>query len=155
VTVTAWRIVQARLATSAFSGDGARIYAGRWNHRGTPLVYAAGSRPLAILELLVHLGAPDLLSRYILIPVTFDSGLCRKLSPDELPEDWRADPPSDSTRTPGTAWVKGGASPVLAVPSAVVAGETNYLLNPRHPDFGKLRLGAPEPFLFDVRLRKT
>jgi RES domain-containing protein len=154
VTTTAWRIVQAAVEKSAFSGEGAWLYPGRWNSRGTPVVYAAGSRPLAILEILVHLGAPDLLSRYVLIPVTFASGLCRKLSPGELPEDWRADPPPDSTRTLGTAWVTSGASPVLAVPSAVVLGETNYLLNPRHPDFGKLRIGAPEPYRFDIRLRK-
>lgn len=151
MTLKAWRIVQAQFASAAFSGDGARLHPGRWNRKGTPMVYTAGSRPLAILEMLVHLGAPELLSRYLLIPVVFDGGLCRELPAADLPPDWRTDPPPDSTRAAGTAWATGGASPVLAVPSVVVSGETNYLLNPRHPDFGKLAIGAPEPYRFDAR----
>lgn len=153
--ITAWRIVQARHLPIAFTGEGAQNYPGRWNLRGTPVVYTAGSLSLASLEILVHLGHAEMLHRYMCIPVSFDDSLCRQLARSDLPPDWAADPAPDSTRTLGARWVADGSSAVLAVPSAIVHIETIFILNPRHPDFRRITIGNASEFRFDPRLLKT
>jgi len=130
------------------------MYPGRWNERGRPVVYTAGSLSLAAMEMLVHLDAPELLELYLCIPVEFDDSLCLRLSPEDLPADWAADPTPDSARRLGSAWLDKGESAVLAVPSAIVPLEYNFLMNPRHEDFSRLRIGAPDKFRFDPRLLK-
>ena len=71
--MTAWRIVKQKYpAAQAFAGEGARLYGGRWNSRGVSVVYAAGSQSLAVLEMLVHLDAADLLQSYVLFAVKID-----------------------------------------------------------------------------------
>jgi RES domain-containing protein len=155
VTITTWRIVESRHLAGAFSGEGARAHPGRWNERGTPMVYTAASLSLAALEMLVHRGSADLLRLFMSIPVQFDDALCRRLPASALPSDWKAFPAAASTRTLGTAWIASAASPVLAVPSAVVPIETVFLLNPRHPEFPHIRIGDAADFQFDARFVKA
>lgn len=116
------------------------------------MVYTAGSLSLAAMEMLVHLESPDILRRYVSIPIRFDAGLCNRLPASHMPQNWTDDPAPISTRRLGTAWAKGGSSAVLAVPSALVTVETNYLINPLHPDFRKLEVGKAMAFKFDERL---
>jgi len=153
--LTGWRIVQSRRARTAFDGEGAWLYGGRWNQKGTPLVYAASSMSLAALEMLVHLPTPEVLKRYVTLTIEFDDALCSQLDLKGLPHNWRNNPALRATRDIGTDWVNRAASAVLVVPSAVVPTEWNYLLNPNHPDFAKLVIGAPHPFKYDPRLVKT
>jgi RES domain-containing protein len=150
--VSAWRIVQERHAAQAFNGEGARLFGGRWNSPGVAVVYAAGSRALAALELLVHLDSPRVLKTFVLCRVEFDEGMTRTLEPGEIPKNWRADPVPRSTQAAGDAWIKEGGSAVLRVPSVIVPEEWNYLLNPKHPDFSKIQVRQPSPFDFDPRL---
>lgn len=153
--ITAWRIVQPRYLQTAFDGLGASRYPGRWNERGIPIVYTAGSLSLAALEMLVHLPGPNILQKYQSIPVSFDEALCRQLSPTDLPPDWTDDPAPPSTRALGTQWIADVSSVVLAVPSAVVPIELIFLINPHHPEFPELTIGEGRQFHFDPRLRKT
>jgi len=153
--LTGWRIVQARRVRTAFDGEGARLYGGRWNHKGVAVVYTASSLSLAALEMLIHLPTPEVLQRYVTIPITFDDSLCIRLDPNSLPRNWRNNPALFSTRDIGTDWVNCSASVVLVVPSAVVPDEWNFLVNPKHPDFGKVSIGTPQPFKYDPRLLKT
>ena len=156
--ITAWRIVQTRYldgadtaaGRGAFSGEGARLNGGRWNSRGVPVAYTAGSRSLALLEVLVNLGEPLLLKQYLLIAVTFGAGAVETM--DELPEDWASHPVPHATQKLGDAWVREARSPVLRVPSVVVPAEWNYIVNPRHPSFSDLEIGAPEALDVDERL---
>ena len=152
--ITAWRIVQARQFAAAFSGVGARLYPGRWNERGTPLIYTAGSLSLAVMELLVHLDTAEVLNQYLYMPVSFDEKLCNRLAMPALPPDWAVAPAPLSTRAIGAAWVNSGSSVVLAVPSAVIHIETVYLINPQHPRFKEVQIGAAHAFQFDARLVK-
>ena len=152
MTLSAWRITKHKFARSAFVGDGARIYGGRWNSPGTPMIYTAQSQALAVLEMLVHLDSPDLLSKYVLFEISIDPSHVIDLSLASLPRNWRAYPVPARVQAIGDAWVAGDASAVLRVPSALVPGESNFLLNPRHPDFGKLRIHKPIPFQYDPRL---
>ena len=152
--ITAWRVVKAKYASTAFTGEGAKREGGRWNSVGVPVVYLAESRALAILEVLVHLRRDDFLKYYRLIAVTFHSGLVQELAPAELSANWRQDPPPGSTMRVGDRWIASGKSAALRVPSTIVPAENNFLLNPVHPDFAKVKFGIPEPFRFDRRLKR-
>lgn len=145
----AWRIVKAKHAASAFSGEGAARAGGRWNSRGVPVVYASSTLSLAALENLVHLN-PPLLFKYVAFPIEFDDALVA--SPGKLPADWALEPPGPAGKAIGDAWVHAGRSAVLAVPTVIIPSETNYLLNPAHLDFKKISIGMPQPFAFDPRL---
>jgi len=152
VSVSAWRIVKRKLAKDAFSGEGARLYGGRWNSPGVSVVYAAQSQSLAALELLVHLENSDLLHEYVVIEARFDASLITRIAKSDLPKDWRAGPPPASARAIGDAWIAEEPSPVLELPSAVVPAENIFLLNPEHPTFAKIEIGSPLDFEFDARL---
>lgn len=155
MAITAWRIVKARHAAAAFGGEGARLEGGRWNSPGTPVVYTAESAALAALELLVHLGRGSILSAYVLIACTFDEALVLPLDRKRLPNNWRSYPAPPELQLIGDEWVKTGTSAVLKVPSAAMATDANYLLNPRHPDFQAIRVSDPQPFEYDPRLLKS
>jgi RES domain-containing protein len=153
LTTTAWRIDKAKHAATSFKGEGARRSPGRWNERGTAVVYAASSRALAALEMLVHLSSEaELLNRYVMISATLDEKLCQTLAREALPPDWASLPSPSSTQKIGTEWVASRKSAALAVPSPVIPSEMVYLLNPAHPDSPRIQIGKPEPFQFDPRL---
>lgn len=154
MTIHAWRIVKARHAAQAFSGEGARQSGGRWNSPGVAVVYAAGSASLAMLEVLVHLQSQELLKKYVLFEVTFDESLLTTIDLKSLPRTWRRSPPPTAAQHVGDQWITGGASAVLRVPSTIVLGEWNYLLNPAHKDFSSIAIGPRQPARFDPRLIK-
>lgn len=148
----AWRIVKERYVATAFDGDGARRYGGRWNTPGVPAVYASETRALAILEVLAGLGSAAPLPAYVIARAEFDPGLVEAIDPPDLPADWNRYPPGAASQRIGDRWLAEARSAVLAVPSAIVPQERNFLLNHLHPDFGRVRIGPPEPFAFDPRL---
>ena len=150
--IRAWRIVKTRYTADAFSGEGARIYGGRWNSSGVAMVYTGGSKSLATLELLVHLHSTSLLPSFSICPVDFDTSLVESLDSALLPRDWRESPPPISLQKFGDDWISKGSSVVLKVPSAVIETENNYLINPEHKDFKKLVIGSMEAFDLDPRL---
>ena len=148
----AWRITQRRHASTAFSGEGARLYGGRWNRPGVPMVYVAQSQSLAVLEVLVHLDSPALLGKYVLIEAEFDASLIQEADRSSLPKNWQSDPVPETVQAIGDRWASSGSSAVLRVPSVLVPDESSFLLNPRHPDFAKIAVSRPQAFHFDPRL---
>jgi len=140
---TAWRIVKKRHAATAFDGEGARLFGGRWSSPGVPVVYVASTRSLAVLEMAVHLDRATLLASFVLIPCEFDDRLVTIVNRSALPLRWRRDPPPPELAAIGDAWVKQAGSAVFAVPSAIIEEETNFLLNPAHPNFSQIRIGSP------------
>jgi RES domain-containing protein len=146
-----WRLCRAIHADTAFSGEGARRYAGRWNSRGVAMVYCSSSLALAAIELFVHLEpaqAPDdLVAIAAELP---ESEPARTIAPEELPAEWWAD--AGPTRALGDAWIRSGASLALKVPSVPIRSEWNVLVNPQHPRIGELRIERPQPFEFDARM---
>lgn len=150
----AWRLVKSVHAATAFGGEGAARAGGRWNSYGRPVVYAASSRSLAVLENLVHLDFP-VAHLLALFRVEFPGGMITTLPPKSLPADWRVDPPAGSTQILGDQWLDDARACVLAVPSAVIPEEVNYVLNPAHPDFAKIKISKPELFTLDPRLLKS
>jgi RES domain-containing protein len=148
---TVWRITTARFAAAAFSDEGARLHGGRWNPKGHGVIYTAESQSLALLEMLVQ-DAP-LRARYVLIPAHLPAERAvSQVEASALPADWRTLGTRDALQAIGRAWLEEGRSAVLAVPSAVVPAERNYLINPRHPDFARIVIGVPKALDVDVRL---
>ncbi|MCX7012541.1 MAG: RES family NAD+ phosphorylase [Candidatus Sumerlaeota bacterium] len=152
MTIAVWRIVPAARASETFSGEGACLYGGRWNHPGTPIVYTPASLALAALETLVHATLSDLLASFVCVRAEFDDSLLQTLDPSLLKSGWDAYPAHKQTMDIGARWARRMDSAVLAVPSVVIPRESNYLLNPLHPDYPRIRIGEAEELRIDPRL---
>ena len=137
------------------SGIGARLYGGRWNHKGVAVVYASESRALAALEYLVHVPMStiprDLEMMELVIP---EQIIPENIDTADLPLKWREYPPPQRLATLGSNWVHSNRSLLLRVPSAVVENEFNVLINPEHEDLKRIRTIGPVRFEFDGRLLK-
>lgn len=147
-----WRICRRRYAADAASGEGARLYGGRWNSRGVPMVYASTSLALAAVETFVNL-EPNLQPKDLIsIEGNIPDGLeISRVDLKTLPANWR-ETRDESLRRFGDDWIRAGQTAALLVPSAAIRGEWNVLLNPAHGDFSKIRFRKPQPFEFDVRM---
>ncbi|MGH7645111.1 MAG: RES family NAD+ phosphorylase [Gemmatimonadales bacterium] len=145
----AWRLT--RHPHADLSGEGARLYGGRWNSPGAAVVYASERLSLAILETLVHTD-PDLIpDDYIEVELEVPDAVSREeLRPDQLAADWRTN--EDWTRARGDTWIRSEASAVLIVPSILAPRERNLLINPGHPDAAAVQRVAVRRFRFDERL---
>jgi RES domain-containing protein len=118
-------------------------------------VYTSSTLPLAVLELLVHLDDDDLAKDYVGIPADIpDPVTITRIRASDLPREWRNLPSPKALADLGSRWAAARETTVLAVPSAIIPSDLNYLLNPLHPQFRRIRIGRPEPFSFDPRLRK-
>ena len=149
--VTAWRVVKWRFASEAFDGEGARISGGRWNSAGSAVVYTSATTSLGLLEILAHTKA-RLRPFYFTVPVTFDAELVETVGPEILPPDWRSLPSPFALKRIGDEWVHSKRSCVLEVPSVIVPHESNFVLNPNHPEFASLEIGEPINLDIDKRL---
>ena len=149
---TGWRIVPEDQAATAFDGEGARLYGGRWNSIGVPMVYASEHQSLAALEVRVHIDKTRMRKRYKCFAFRFDENLMEVFRVGDLPKDWQQEPPPPSLQRLGDRWAKANASAILAVPSAIIPKELNYLINPKHPNFARLKIESPTDFLFDPRM---
>ena len=146
------RLVPEDQAATPFDGEGARLYGGRWNSVGVPMVYASEHQSLAALEVRVHIDRTRMRKLYKCFAFQFDEQLMEVFRVGALPKDWRQEPPPPSLQLLGDNWVKSGASVILAVPSVVIPNELNYLINPKHAGFAKLKIENPTDFAFDQRL---
>jgi RES domain-containing protein len=150
--ITAWRIVQSQWAGHAFDGEGARLYGGRWNPVGSPVVYLADTRALAALETLVHAEGSLRKVRYLRYELSFPKQLVERADLTAIADALSACMVSPRTQAVGAAWLARGTHPVLEVRSAIIPEEPNYLLNPNHPKFDRIKIGKAEGFAFDPRL---
>ena len=150
--MNAYRVVKKRHALSAFSGEGARTYGGRWNYPGVPIVYAAQSRALAALEALAHFGGAERRIPFVVFEIDIPDELVLALDVSTLPRDWRSADPRGATQAVGSEWQASARSPALTVPSVLIPQESCVLLNPEHPGTSRIMLSYPEAFEFDGRL---
>jgi len=135
------------------SGYGAALNGQRWNSKGTEVVYTAESRALACSEVAVHLPLGILPNDYYMVEIEIPDDLpVNKISEEELPEGWNALPALPVSRRFGDELVTENKLIALGVPSAVVKGDYNYIINPRHIEFEKVRIIYTNPFPFDKRL---
>lgn len=148
--IECWRLVHERYVRTAFDGEGARRAGGRFNSIGTPVVYAAESLALAMLEVAVHLPSYRSLFERVTIPVRFDARHVAEVG--ELPAGWNATPIPPIVQAVGDRWQRSRQSLVLRAPSVIVPRAFNYVINPEHPSFPEIEIGEPEPIEVDARL---
>ena len=153
-----YRIQKARFVATMLSGEGARLYGGRWNPEGVPLVYTAASPELALLETLVHLDGTPLsdLPPFVQVTLSLPDNSVETILQTELPPDWHQQPAPDQLAHFLLPRLRADY-PFLGftVPSVVLAGSPtrNVLLNPLHPLMAQVEIVAMAPLVFDGRLR--
>ncbi|MEP0368005.1 MAG: RES family NAD+ phosphorylase [Cyclobacteriaceae bacterium] len=137
---------------SDVSGTGAMLFGGRWNMKGTRALYTSGTVSLAVLEVIAHLSSDKIDIGLSITELQFpENQPITKI--EEMPDGWNSYPYTSSTVSYGTEFLKSGGL-CLQIPSAIVPTEYNYLLNPLHEDFHKIRLVDTRPLILDKRLVK-
>lgn len=138
-----------------FNGRGASKFGNRWNSKGVEVIYTAESRALAMAEVAVHLNLAILPSDFMMLEIYIPDEIeIEKLSLKRLSKDWNMHPHYLETQKLGDEFINSLETCILKVPSAVVKGDFNYLLNPHHPDFKKIDIASVSYFPFDKRLFK-
>ncbi len=132
------------------SGRGAELAGGRWNSKGVPVLYTAQSRALCTAELAVHLPLQIVPKDYQLITITIPDDT-PFFQPKRLPRDWNSLPHSDSTQKIGDQFITKNQFLMMKVPSVVVQGDFNYVINPFHSLFSNVKIKKIESYRFDKR----
>jgi RES domain-containing protein len=148
-----FRIVPSPRAND-LSGEGARLYGGRWNSKGIPMIYSATTASLAVLETLVHMSLDVFPENLVLVTLHIPKDFIQTLDTDQLPPNWTAYPASSDVQTIGDTWAREETSLGLLVPSAILPQENNLIINPRHPQAGKISIAEITPYRVDRRLLK-
>lgn len=137
--MTCWRLVKSRRADQVLSGDGARMFGGRWNHPGSRIVYASSTLSLAALEVFVHLHGHEAHMSFTAVQLIIPDDAVEVLSRSHLPHGWRSSPAPDACKDLGSMWARSQRSLGLIVPSIVVQQEINILICVDHPQFSVSR----------------
>ena len=153
--VRVWRITHRQYAESAFSGEGARFYGGRFNSEGVRAAYTSGSLSLSLLELLVQIDDRDYLENCVQFFADIPGDLIYKPTVNELPAGWDNIPYGQSAQKFGDRWLKDEHYAVLRIPSVVVPVEFNYVLNPAHRNFDKIEISRSKKVIFDPRIKNS
>lgn len=146
-----YRLSNARRADD-LTGTGAKIGGGRWNYMGTPVLYTASSRALATLEVLVHSPLSFVPDYYRMLTIRVPEDSMQTVPLDQLPDGWSGLTPPSAIKYITETWITENKFLVLKVPSAVVEGEFNLLLNPAHSRFSDVRTTDKQPYSFDPHL---
>ena len=147
-----YRLSKKKYAGS-LSGVGAAKFGARWNSVGTEMIYSAANRSLAMAEVSVHFTLATLPPDYMMIEIYIPDDIkVLELDLSKLPVDWNSFPHSNSTKILGDEFIKQEEACILKVPSVVTKGDFNYLINPYHNDFPKIKILKVEPFPFDKRI---
>ncbi len=137
------------------SGKGSSKSGNRWNSKGVEMIYCAESRALAMAEVSVHLSLATLPSDFVMLEISIPDVLSTIiLKEEDLPDEWNIFPHNIATQKIGDKFIQSNQACILKVPSAVVKGDFNYLINPFHNDFNKIKISKMENFPFDRRIFK-
>lgn len=149
-----WRIAKKKYANSAFDGEGSRRRGGRWTPKGLPAVYTAQTESLAALEQFVQIGDEGQYIQFVCFKIKIPEEMIVEIDISSLPNNWKDTPAPDILKAYGAEWLTQGRSAVLKAPSVLIPSECNFILNPIHPDFQKIKISAPEEFCYDPRMWK-
>ncbi len=137
------------------SGYGAALFGNRWNSKGVEVIYTAESRALAMAEVAVHLTVATLPKNFMMMEITIPDRIkVIDVDPALLKPNWNEFPHHMHTQQIGDEFVQSNAGLLLRVPSAVVQGDFNYVINPSHKDFSKVEITTVSEFPFDKRIFK-
>jgi RES domain-containing protein len=146
-------VLRAAFARAPFDGEGAYRFGGRWSSPGLHVAYASAHQSLAMLEYFVHLDSDDAPDDLILATADVLNKISReRVELADLPANWRETPAPPQISQIGDDFIKKGKTCLLQVPSALAPHETNWLINPRHPEFAQITQNATEPLRYDPRM---
>lgn len=135
------------------TGEGARLFGGRWNNKGIGCLYTSASRALALLEYTVNIDIDDIPRALSITIIEIPERSIKILEEANLPGDWKHSPAPSSTKIFGSKLLLTAAEPVIRIPSTVIPDEFNYLLNPLHSDSDKFKIINVNDFVYDVRIK--
>ncbi len=139
------------LFSNDLSGTGAKLNGGRWNSGGVGMLYVTEFISLAVLEMLVHNHFKDFAIELSLLDISIpEAAEIKELKLNKLKQDWMKD--YGYTRFIGDEFIRSGKTLLMKVPSAVITEEHNFLINPLHPDFKKIKIAGARNFETDKRL---
>ncbi|MGK7922439.1 MAG: RES family NAD+ phosphorylase [Trichodesmium sp.] len=151
-----WRICHKKHIDIAFQREIYNRGKGRWSSKGTSLIYTSATLSLAALETLVSMEIENFGNIFLSIKLKVpDNFPIKKVDENLLPVNWRDTPPPEALVSIGDKWLTSKSTAILRVPSAIIPQEYNYLINPLHPDFEKILIDRPQPFLLDRNLRSN
>ncbi|HEX6983699.1 MAG TPA: RES family NAD+ phosphorylase [Balneolaceae bacterium] len=134
------------------SGTGAKIHGGRWNQKGTSMLYTSEHCSLALLEFLVNISSTLLPRDIHLLKLSIpDDVSFNTVKRNDLPANWRHYPASENLAEIGSKWADSQNTVGLKVPSVLVPDEYNILLNPNHSSYEKIEIKSVSPFNLDSR----
>ncbi len=147
-----YRILRKPYSKEPFDGEGAYRFGGRWSSPGVRLAYAAEHLSLAIVEYFVHIDPDDPPKDLVVVTADIPDSVPRiSIAPKRLPPDWRQVPAPPALAAIGDEFVHRARAAVLIVPSVLAPSESNWLINPRHAAFARIRVNAAETFQYDSR----
>jgi RES domain-containing protein len=147
-----YRIGKTRHAKD-LSGEGARLFGGRWNHKLTPCIYTSESRALALLEFTVNINIEEIPRALTIATIDIPTHAIQLITEEQLPGNWKMVPVPSSTKDFGTQLLKSSENSVFKIPSSVMSEEYNYILNPLHPDSKHFKIIDLRDFVYDVRIK--
>ena len=136
------------------TGNGAKIYGGRWNHISVPCVYAAESRALAVLEYSVNVHLSAILRALSITAIDIGKAIIQELLISDLPGNWRESPAPSTTKDLGSDILNRADAAIIKIPSIIIPEEFNYILNPAHPDAGNFKVVYVKDFVYDIRIKR-
>jgi RES domain-containing protein len=147
-----YRILRKPYSKTPFDGEGAYLFGGRWSSPGVRLAYTAEHLSLAMVEYFVHLDADHPPKDLVVAVADIPDNVSRvSLDMKQLPPNWRQTPPPSALTQIGDEFVRGEQAAALTVPSVLSPVESNWLINPRHSAFARIRLHSAEVFQYDSR----
>lgn len=147
-----WRITTKKWALDKLC-DGARLYGGRWNPSGHPVLYAGSTIEICALEKFVHL-AGALHPPLVLVAIDVPDAMVIQPALTDLPIGWADLPASGGAQEFGRRWLQSNTELVMLVPSAIIPESSNALINPTHPAYAGVQLNIVRDFTFDARMFK-
>jgi RES domain-containing protein len=150
--MTIYRITGKKHA-SDISGSGAAVYGGRWNKKGTAVLYTGENKEIALLETIVHI-PHAMIPALSILTIEIPNNSIQEIKIKDLPSNWANYPAPSILAEITEKWVETAVSIALKVPSSIISSSSNFILNCRHPEYNKVKIIALEEFHFDSRLKK-
>jgi RES domain-containing protein len=147
-----YRISKCRFIKN-LGGIGAATFGGRWNSKGIHILYTAATPSLALLESVVHISNIPV-DDYCMASIEMPEDKITKIKLADLPANWFANPPADSLKFIGDKFVRDNNFLALKLPSAIMMEDFNFLINPNHADFIKVKIISTRTIPIDERLLK-
>ena len=150
-----YRILRKPYAKKPLDGEGAYRFGGRWSSVGIRLAYTAEHLSLAMIEYFIHIDPDDPPKDLAVVTAEVPDSVSRtSISPKQLPANWRQSPSPPELAEIGDRFVRDRRAAIIIVPSALAPAESNWLINPGHPEFSRIRLRSVEAFEYDPRFFK-